>query len=115
MKKSVSLKFIRIRTVIVLIVSFLVINAFIHAQFYNQQKEAKLKAEYTAGSTVRRIESQLDKYLTMSDFFKKMIETGSEPDDEYFTYLSAFLKNDDNNVVEGIELAKDGVVAQVYP
>ena len=48
MKKNISLRFIRIRTTIVLIVSFLIINAFIHVQFYNQRKEAKLKAEYTA-------------------------------------------------------------------
>ena len=48
MKKYISLRFIRIRTTIVLIVSFLIINAFIHVQFYNQRKEAKLKAEYTA-------------------------------------------------------------------
>ena len=44
MKKNISLRFIRIRTTIVLIVSFLIINV----QFYNQRKEAKLKAEYTA-------------------------------------------------------------------
>lgn len=48
MKKNISLRFIRIRTTIVLIISFLIINAFIHVQFYNQGKEAKLKAEYTA-------------------------------------------------------------------
>ena len=115
MKKNISLRFIRIRTTIVLIVSFLIINAFIHVQFYNQKKEAKLKAEYTAESTVRRIESQLDKYLTMSDFFKRMIESGNNVDDEGFKYVSAYLKSDDNNVVEGIELAKDGVVTQAYP
>lgn len=40
MKKNISLRFIRIRTTIVL--------TFIHVQFYNQRKEAKLKAEYTA-------------------------------------------------------------------
>ena len=33
MKKNISLRFIRIRTTIVLIVSFLIINAFIHVQF----------------------------------------------------------------------------------
>ena len=115
MKKKIDLKFIRIRTVIILLISFLIINGFVHMQFYNQKKEAKLKAEYTAEATVRRIESQLDKYLAMSDFFKNMIKTGNEPDGEYFTQLSEFLKNDDNNVVEGIELAKDGVVTQVYP
>ena len=48
MKKNISLRFIRIRTTIVLIVSFLIINAFIHVPFYNQRKEAKLNAEYTA-------------------------------------------------------------------
>ena len=48
MKKNISLRFIRIRTTIVLIVSFLIVNAFIHVQFYNQRKEAKLNAEYTA-------------------------------------------------------------------
>lgn len=115
MKKNISLRFIRVRTAIVLIISFLIINAFIHVQFYNQRKEATLKAEYTAESTVRRIESQLDKYLTMSDFFKRMIEAGKDIDDENFKQISTYLKGDDNNVVEAIELAKDGVVTRAYP
>ena len=115
MKKNISLRFIGIQTVIVLIISFLIINAFIHVQFYNQRKEAKLKAEYTAEATVRRIESQLDKYLTMSDFFKRMIEAGKDINDDNFKQISTYLKGDDNNVVEGIELAKDGVVTRVYP
>ena len=115
MKKNISLRFIRIRTAVVLIISFLIINAFIHVQFYNQRKEAKLKAEYTAEATVRRIESQLDKYLTMSDFFKRMIEAGKDINDDNFKQISTYLKGDDNNVVEGIELAKDGVVTRVYP
>ena len=35
MKKNISLRFIRIRTTIVLIVSFLIINAFIHIRKIN--------------------------------------------------------------------------------
>ena len=114
MKKESSLKLIRIRTVIVFIVSFLLINAFVHMQFYNQKKEARLKAEYTAEATVRRIESQLDKYITMSDFFKRMIENGNDIDDNYYAYLSEYILGD-NSVVEGIELARDGIVNQAYP
>ena len=114
MKKESSLKLIRIRTVIIFIVSFLLINAFVHMLFYNQKKEAELKAEYTAEATVRRIESQLDKYLTMSDFFKRMIEDDNEIDDDYYAYLAEYILGD-NSVVEGIELAKDGIVNQAYP
>lgn len=114
MKKESSLKLIRIRTVIIFIVSFLLINAFVHMLFYNQKKEAELKAEYTAEATVRRIESQLDKYLTMSDFFKRMIEDNNQIDDDYYAYLAEYILGD-NSVVEGIELAKDGIVNQAYP
>lgn len=114
MKKNINLKFIRIKTAVILLISFIVINAFVHVQFFYQENEGKLKAQYTAESTVRRVESNIDKYLAMSDFFKRMIEAGNDIDDTYFMQLSGFML-DNNNVIEGIELAKDGVVTQAYP
>lgn len=114
MKKSMNLKYIRIKTSVILVISFIVINAFIHIQFFYQENEGKLKAQYTAESTVRRVESNIDKYLAMSDFFKRMIESGNDIDDTYFRQLSGYML-ENNNVIEGIELAKDGVVTQAYP
>lgn len=107
-------KSILIKTVIVFIITFFIVNGGIHFQFFNQKKEAMLKANYTAEATVRRIESQIDKYLSKSDLLKKIIEAYGTISDEHFYNLAWYLK-DDNNVIEAIEVAKDGVLDKVYP
>ena len=105
---------IKIKAGIVFVVVFVLINGFAHMQMLNQKNEEKLKATYTAEATVRRIESQLSKYLMKSDLLKHMIESGETMEDEHFAKWAEYLQ-DDQNVLEAIELAKDGIVSQVYP
>ncbi len=114
MKNAKIPKGIKIKSVLVFIFIFLVINGFIHMQFLNQKNAEKLKAAYTAESTVERIEAQLNKYFSKSDLLKKIVESGHELGEVEFDKLSGFLQ-DDEVVIEAIELAQDGVVSQVYP
>lgn len=105
---------IRNKTILVFIVVFIGINSAVHLQKMNRVNEEKLKATYTAEATVRRIEAQLNKYLSKSDLLKQIIESGSTISDEHFTELSGFMMADDD-VIDAIELAKDGTVSSMYP
>ena len=80
----------------------------------NQEKEEKIQAAFTAESTVSRVESQLNKYLAESNLMKRMVESGYEPDDREFDILSGLMQ-DENHVIEAHEMAKDGIVNQIYP
>ncbi len=102
------------RTVIVFVLIFIIINGFVHLQILNQKNEEKLKAAYAAESTVRRIESQLNKYLAKADMLKQLIELGYTFSDNEFMILSQCME-DDSGVLEAIEIAKDGIVNSVYP
>ena len=77
-------------------------------------KEAKLKADYTAQTTIGRVKSQLNHYLAESNLMKHMIEAGYTVDDEEFSVLSSLMQ-DDQNVIKAHELAKDGIVTLIYP
>ena len=105
---------IRNKTILVFIVMFIGINCAVHLQIMNRINEEKLKATYTAEATVRRIEAQINKYLSKSDLLKQIIESGSTISDEHFTELSGFMMADDD-VIDVIELAKGGTVSSVYP
>ena len=82
--------------------------------YQNQLKEAKLKADYTAQTTIGRVKSQLNHYLAESNLMKHMIEAGYTVDDEEFSVLSSLMQ-DDQNVIKAHELAKDGIVTLIYP
>lgn len=82
--------------------------------YQNQLKEAKLKADYTAQTTIGRVKSQLNHYLAESNLMKHMIEAGYTVDDEEFSVLSSLMQ-DDQNVIKAHELAKDGIITQIYP
>ena len=114
MKSKKSLKSMKIRTLIVFVVVFIIINSFAHVQIWNHKKEEQYKAAYTAEVTMRRIESQLNKYLAKSDLLKRMIEKGYFLDDAQFAQLASIMQ-DDTRVLQAIELAPAGVVTQVYP
>ena len=114
MNKNKTPKKIKIKAFIVFAIVFLLINSVAHMQMLNRKNEEKLKASYTAEATVRRIESQLSKYLVKSDIFKNMIASGETINDEQFKKWAGYLQ-DDSNVVEAIELAPAGVVKQIYP
>ena len=114
MERKTNRKTIKLRTALVFCVTFVVVMIFISILNQNQIKEEKLKATYTAESTVNRIESQLDQYLVASDFLKNIVESGNTLDDQTYSSLCKLLQ-DDAHVVEAFELAKDGKVSQVYP
>ena len=114
MNKIKNPKYIIVRSVCVFAVVFLIANSFAHLAMLSRKNEAKLKASYTAESTVRRIESQLNKYISKTDVLKNVIENGYKVDDEQFNALAGFML-DENHVIEAVELAKNGVVSQVYP
>ena len=101
-------------TVLVFLVMFLIINDAVHVQVLHHKNEKELKATYTAETTVRRIESQLNRYLAKSDLLKRIIEQGCTLSDKEFDDLTA-LMIDDGGVLQCIELAKDGIVTQLYP
>ena len=105
---------IKIKACMVFVFAFVLINGVAHMQMLNQKNEEKLKASYTAEAAVRRIESQLSKYLVKSDLLKNMIESGEELDDAHFARWANYLL-DDQGVLKAIELAPGGVVEQIYP
>ena len=114
MNKEKIQKKIKIKAVIVFAVAFILINSIAHTRMLNQKNEEKLKASYTAESTVRHIESQLSQYLVKSNILKKMIESGEEVNDENFAKWAKYLQ-DDQGVLKAVELAPNGVVSQIYP
>ena len=73
-----------------------------------------MQAAYTAESTINRVESQLNKYLTESQLIKRIIEDKGSMDDDAFSSISQYMQ-DSQNVIEAHELAKDGTFSQVYP
>lgn len=105
---------IKVRTFLVAVLTFIVVNAVVHLQLLNTENQEKLKATYTAESTIRRLGSQIDKYLSKTDMLKSMIESGYDIKEEEFNRLGDFLLDDDD-VIGAVELAKDGVVNMVYP
>ena len=80
----------------------------------NQEKDERLRAVYAAESTISRVSSQLNRYLAESDFIKKYIESGHVLREEEFAGISGNMQ-DGSRVIKTHELAKDGVVSQVYP
>ena len=102
------------RTVIFFLVALFI--SVIGFSFYNQfqEKEVKLNATYTAEATIRKVETQLSRYLENSDLFKSIISSGHKISQEEFTHLAKFMKKN-KNVIEAYELAPKGIVQQVYP
>lgn len=94
--------------------------AFVSALFLayflleNIKKNEQSAATYTAQNTVRRIQSQLDEYVTCSNVLENVILAGYELNEEGFSTLASMLPNEDG-VVKAFELAPKGVVAEIYP
>lgn len=79
-----------------------------------QEKEEKTKAQYTAETTVNRIEAKLNTYLVESELIKNTIESGKELNSEQFATISSLMQ-EEKKVIEAHELAKDGCVSDIYP
>lgn len=87
---------------------------FAPASLAQSGKDERLRAVYAAESTISRVSSQLNRYLAESDFIKKYIESGRVLREEEFAVISSNMQ-DGSSVIKTHELAKDGVVSQVYP
>ena len=113
-KRNMKRKYIRLKTTLVFIFIFLAVWCVIWIINQSQERREKLKATYTAESTVSRVESQLSKYLAESDLMKRIVEKEYDIDNEQFDKL-AELMQEDEDVIEARELAEDGVVSRIYP
>ena len=114
MDKKKDIKNIRIRAGLVFLVTLLLVFCCTFLVNQNQQKREKLKAAYTAESTISRIEVQLNRYLAESDLVKKSIEEGLMISDKQFATLSRLMQDKDN-IIKVHEIAKDGIISQIYP
>ena len=102
------------RAVLVLLAAFLLLNSAAHLMMRAQKNDAKLTAAYTAETTVRRIEAQLNRYLSDSRLMRRIVESYGAIDDDDFSKLAELMLQE-SGVLKAIELAKDGVVSQIYP
>ena len=99
---------------VVFLLTFVVALFSLRLLSLDQEKDERLRAVYAAESTISRVSSQLNRYLAESDFFKKYIESGHVLREEEFAVISSNMQ-DGSSVIKTHELAKDGVVSQVYP
>ena len=113
-KEKANRKYIKIQTGIVFLLTFALVVTITWFINQNQVKREKLKAAYTAESTVSRVESQLSRYLAESDMIKRILEKGYTLDEEQFNALAGLMQ-EDQDVIEARELAEDGTVSQIYP
>lgn len=114
MRKKTDQKTIRMRALLVFVITFLIVLGASVLLNQNQERGERLKAIYTAESTVSRVESQLNRYLAKSDLIKKMIESGMDVESNLFDTLSEFMQ-DERHVIEAHEIAKDGIINLIYP
>lgn len=114
MDKKKDIKIIRIRAGLVFLVTLLMVFGCTFLVNQNQQRREKLKAAYTAESTISRIEVQLNRYLAESNLVKKSIEEGLTISDKQFATLSRLMQDEDD-IIKVHEIAKDGIVSQIYP
>ena len=80
----------------------------------NLEKEKKTAAAYTAQSTVRRVNAQLNQYVELSEFLGNVVLAGYDLDQTTFSELAEMLPNK-NGIVKAFELAPNGVVTDVFP
>lgn len=114
MSKDNNHRKIIIRTFSVFVITFLIVTICLYYVDKNREEEEKLQASYTAEATISRIESQLNQYLAESHLIKSIVESGNDMTEDDFNDISSYMQ-DEQNVIEAHELAKDGVVSQVYP
>ena len=80
----------------------------------NIEKEKKTAAAYTAQSTVKRINAQLDQYVELSEFLENVILAGYDLNQTTFSELAEMLPNE-AGVVKAFELAPEGVITDIFP
>lgn len=113
-KKDNTSKQIRIYCLVVGIISFFIVSVCGQLLNRNTVNEEKMRAAFTAETTVNRIKSQLNRYLDVSEFFQNIIGSGHQMDSKEFQALLQMI-SDDSQIIKAIELAPDGVVKDIYP
>ena len=113
-KKDNTSKQIRIYCLVVGIISFFIVSVCGQLLNRNTVNEEKMRAAFTAETTVNRIKSQLNRYLDVSEFFQNIIGSEHQMDSKEFQALSQMI-SDDSQIIKVIEQAPDGVVKDIYP
>ena len=113
-KKDNTSKQIRIYCLVVGIISFFIVSVCGQLLNRNTVNEEKMRAAFTAETTVNRIKSQLNRYLDVSEFFQNIIGSGHQMESKEFQALSQMI-SDDSQIIKAIELAPDGVIKDIYP
>ena len=96
-----------------IVVMGVMLICFIFLIQFEVNKE-KISASYTAEDTVRKIETQLGRYLENSEMFKNIISSEHTISDEQFNQLASYMKKN-KNVIEAYELAPNGIIEKAYP
>lgn len=102
-------------TVLVLFVSFILTHHV--ANYFIELRIAKEKqlVQHTAQTTALHFESKIEKYLSAAAFLKNyLLLNGEEATTAAFPQLAAAIM-DKNDVIQCLELAKDGTIDRVYP
>ena len=105
LKRKTGLFFIIVMGVMLICFNFLI-------QF--EVNKEKISASYTAEDTVRKIETQLGRYLENSEMLKNIISSKHTISDEQFNQLASYMKKN-KNVIEAYELAPNGIIEKAYP
>lgn len=105
LKRKTGLFFIIVMGVMLICFNFLI-------QF--EVNKEKISASYTAEDTVRKIETQLGRYLENSEMFKNIISSKHTISEEQFNQLASYMKQN-KNVIEAYELAPNGIIEKAYP
>ena len=105
LKRKTGLFFIIVMGVMLICFNFLI-------QF--EVNKEKISASYTAEDTVRKIETQLGRYLENYEMFKNIISSKHTISDEQFNQLASYMKKN-KNVIEAYELAPNGIIEKAYP
>ena len=113
-KRSSASKQIKKYSLIVGLLVFIASFLFGYINLKNIEKGKKTAATYTAQSTVRRINAQLNQDVELSEFLGNVVLAGYNLDQTSFSELAKMLPNEDG-IVKAFELAPDGVVTDVFP
>ena len=113
-KRSSASKQIKKYSLIVGLLVFIASFLFGYINLKNLEKGKKTAATYTAQSTVRRINAQLNQYVELSEFLGNVVLAGYNLDQTSFSELAEMLPNE-NGIVKAFELAPNGVVTDVFP
>ncbi len=103
-----------LRTAAVFLTTLLLMSSCGLFLLRGEKNREQLKAVYTAESTVRQVEAQLNKYLSKSDLIKQIVQRDGKIPMDMFSKLSDLMMEADG-VLHAFELAPAGVVTQIYP